>query len=373
MNRFVQVPAKGQPMTAQWGADVANGLNAIRSAGQAGMLLTDGPTGTGFSPLPANRRDRRGGKEIQPREFALRAKVETKTEGDAKKYRLKISVFHVHGSSSVTWNGMHIPSNLTDTDHDVDEYVASIGKWIELETTEWTESFDFNKSYYLCVSVEVEFDGEGKERQYNFSKTGMTFWEIKEEAIPVVIYQGDFTWHCQAPYLLGHVKALGTNIEVRQNYDGPLHLFDLMGQIGDEGEGGEGDDGSAIKAYRSCFRLERRQQGEDKSELMLVCCYYHVGGRTKHMADMSVESLLPPQVATGGDGGEGELNPWLLCLKLSGAAADPEIVSIEESSLESEQRSADLYILPLYRFLGRELQDDLRNAPNIQQWELDLT
>ena len=135
--------------------------------------------------------------------------------------------------------------------------------------------------------------------------------------------------------------------------------------------GGEGDDGSASKADRSCFRLEQRQQGEDKSELMLVCCYYHVGGITKHMADMSVESLLPPQVATGGDGGEGELNPWLLCLKLSGAAA--QILSIEESSLESEQRSADLYILPLYRFLGRKLQDDLRNAPNIQQWELDLT
>lgn len=59
MNGFVQVPSKGQPMTAQWGADVANGLNAIRSAGQAGTLLTDGPTGTGFAPLPANLRDRR--------------------------------------------------------------------------------------------------------------------------------------------------------------------------------------------------------------------------------------------------------------------------------------------------------------------------
>ena len=59
MNGFVQVPSKGQPMTAQWGADVANGLNSIRSAGQNGMLLTDGPTGTGFSPLPANLRDRR--------------------------------------------------------------------------------------------------------------------------------------------------------------------------------------------------------------------------------------------------------------------------------------------------------------------------
>lgn len=64
MNRFVQVPAKGQPMTAQWGADVANGLNAIRSAGQVGMLLADGPTGTGFSPLPANRRDRKASQVL---------------------------------------------------------------------------------------------------------------------------------------------------------------------------------------------------------------------------------------------------------------------------------------------------------------------
>ena len=59
MNRFIHVPSKGQPMTAQWGADVANGLNSIRSAGQNGMLLTDGPTGTGFANLPANLRDRR--------------------------------------------------------------------------------------------------------------------------------------------------------------------------------------------------------------------------------------------------------------------------------------------------------------------------
>lgn len=192
MNRFVQVPAKGQPMTAQWGADVANGLNAIRSAGQAGMLLADGPTGTGFAPLPANLRDRQ-----------------------------------------------------------------------------------------------------------------------------------------------------------------------------------------AKTVDRSCFRLETRQNGEGKSERMLVCCYYHVGGITKHMADVSVEKLLPSLDAPGGAGGEGgegeEPKPWLICLKLSGTAAEPSIVAIEESKLEDEQRIADNYVLPIYRFVGGTLQDDLRNAPNVQQWEVGLT
>lgn len=83
MNGFVQVPSKGQPMTAQWGADVANGLNAIRSAGQAGMLLADGPTGTGFAPLPANMRARHGVSIPKPFDIETR-----KDEESGEAYRV---------------------------------------------------------------------------------------------------------------------------------------------------------------------------------------------------------------------------------------------------------------------------------------------
>ncbi|MGN0833059.1 MAG: hypothetical protein ACI4RD_05365 [Kiritimatiellia bacterium] len=182
MNRFIQVPAKGQPMTAQWGADVANGLNAIRSAGQAGTLLTDGPTGTGFAPLPANRRDRQ-----------------------------------------------------------------------------------------------------------------------------------------------------------------------------------------AKTVDRSCFRIETRPEEDGSGSSYITCCYYHVGGVTKHMEDVSIDGLIPSS------GSPEDKTPWIICLKLFGSSSEPSIVAIEESRLEEEQRIADNYVLPLYRYLGSTLHDDLRNAPNVQQWEVGLT
>ena len=54
----IEIPDKGRPMTATWGASVAKRLNAIGSVGSARMLLFDGDTGTGFEPLPENLRAR---------------------------------------------------------------------------------------------------------------------------------------------------------------------------------------------------------------------------------------------------------------------------------------------------------------------------
>ncbi len=54
----IEIPVKGRPMTATWGASVAKRLNAIGSVGSARMLLFDGDTGTGFEPLPENLRAR---------------------------------------------------------------------------------------------------------------------------------------------------------------------------------------------------------------------------------------------------------------------------------------------------------------------------
>lgn len=54
----IEIPVKGRPMTATWGASVAKRLNAIGSVGSARMLLFDGNTGTGFEPLPENLRAR---------------------------------------------------------------------------------------------------------------------------------------------------------------------------------------------------------------------------------------------------------------------------------------------------------------------------
>lgn len=71
MDNPIEIPVKGAPLRVQWGASVANRLNAIGSFCPSGMLLSDGATGTGFSPLPKNLRDRRPPK--LPGCFEIRA------------------------------------------------------------------------------------------------------------------------------------------------------------------------------------------------------------------------------------------------------------------------------------------------------------
>lgn len=55
----IQSPAKGQPMTAQWGTDVACRLNALGSFATPGTLFSEGAGGAGTTPLPKNLRDRK--------------------------------------------------------------------------------------------------------------------------------------------------------------------------------------------------------------------------------------------------------------------------------------------------------------------------
>lgn len=122
-----------------------------------------------------------------------------------------------------------------------------------------------------------------------------------------------------------------------------------------------GGEGQAKAADRSCFRLETRQEEDGLCGSYITCCYYHVGGVTMHMNDVPISGLISGKTSC------------LICFKLSGGGSKPSIVAIEEDSLEGEQRIADNYVLPLYRFVGGTLQDDLRNAPNVQQWEVGLT
>ena len=60
----VPVPAKGERLRAAWGAGVSNRINELCQMGPSHMLVRGGVTGTGFAPLPANLRDRRGGSTV---------------------------------------------------------------------------------------------------------------------------------------------------------------------------------------------------------------------------------------------------------------------------------------------------------------------
>lgn len=122
-------------------------------------------------------------------------------------------------------------------------------------------------------------------------------------------------------------------------------------------------DRSAKTVDRSCFRIETRKEEDGSISPYITCCYYNVGGVTKHMDDVSIDGLIPSS------GSPKDKTPWIICLKLAGSSSEPSIVAIEENSLYGEQQIADNYVLPLYRYIGSMLQDDLRTAPQLQMVE----
>ena len=62
----IQSPVKGQPMRASWGAAVSSAVNSLLPMGSDGLLARQGVAGSGFSPLPANLRDRRAASQLHP-------------------------------------------------------------------------------------------------------------------------------------------------------------------------------------------------------------------------------------------------------------------------------------------------------------------
>ena len=66
----IQSPIKGQPMRASWGAAVSSAVNSLLPMGSDGLLASQGVTGTGFAPLPANKRDRRAAASVLPWSFS---------------------------------------------------------------------------------------------------------------------------------------------------------------------------------------------------------------------------------------------------------------------------------------------------------------
>ena len=54
----IPAPVKGQPARASWGAALTSRVNELCAMAPARGLARDGLTGTGFSALPSNRRER---------------------------------------------------------------------------------------------------------------------------------------------------------------------------------------------------------------------------------------------------------------------------------------------------------------------------
>ena len=61
MTDSIQIPVKGQTITADWAAKVTRAANAVGALGSAGMLVREGGNGIGFEPLPENPKLRSSG------------------------------------------------------------------------------------------------------------------------------------------------------------------------------------------------------------------------------------------------------------------------------------------------------------------------
>ena len=288
MNGFVQVPSKGQPMTAQWGADVANGLNAIRSAGQSGMLLTDGPTGTGFAPLPANLRDRRGGSEANHQLFTLRSFVEKNENG---KSRLAVEWYEIENIPKFRWNTFNpFPSR------------PGIGgpspRWERAFTGDWCDDvadIDEDVYVYLNINLDVEVDWNGAavikpnpDCGANVSTTPI------EETYNI---HTPNTLLLRTANLIGSVKARGTSIKVTQIFTGPLMFADFILEGG--GDGGSGSEGDIYGTnYPMPFQYKRtetedQETGETTYSCEIVNNTFYWDGVLKSLSDFT-----PPATCT---------------------------------------------------------------------------
>ena len=340
------------PAQSKFGAAVARRLNASRPIAPAGSLAMSGPTGTGFAPLPANLRDRRGVSATQPRQFDIRARVESRGNGNSKEYRLVVEFFHStdEAVSLSQWSVPYISQNLP------------VHGWNELYTSEWSSILSESRDYYLnvCMGASLEEDGKWP-RGWSANDTR---WYISDQQVQSYhVTEGDMAIFRRG-YFLAHVAADNSAASVTQKFDGPLMFLDFveLGRYGGCGGGG----GDVVSSESGCFKLEG---------LTLRNCYWNEGGITKSMEDIDISSLLP----VGGQGeeepeGDGE-NPIVIatfiCLETSSSGA--EIVAIGDGDLEEAQRNSEVYVFPLYKFHGRTVVVDMRTAPQLQMWEGGLS
>ena len=179
MSGDIQLPAKGQPMTAQWGASVATRLNALSSFGTSGMLFSDGPTGTGFAPLPANLRDRRAAAiAAKPLCFDLVTEVDESGEEPVTTHKLVRCFYMVGGTlnhvpditipDEFGWGYLAFrlrvnPLSEDDSDEDVPDNLRSFASLQDLAAAQQDPAFYYLPLYKFLDQIKTDESqgGEG--------------------------------------------------------------------------------------------------------------------------------------------------------------------------------------------------------------------
>lgn len=347
-------------MTAQWGADVANGLNAIRPAGQAGTLLTDGPTGTGFAPLPSNRRERRAAGGARPDAFRIRASVESRKEGDATEKRLVVEMLS-SDAPMVTWNDFAIAAGGVEADGGLSPAancnVGLLG-WQRIHEGAWEDAEGFVGDIEVWLRLHLTFnptldEGYGPAEQ---SSTGWTLvasakdderWTIPSKA-------GEMGLRELIRYY--RVAKVERGAVTCQDLLGGLHFVEMYPEEGGGGGGGGGSGpggGPSADLSGSAFGLVEAKDAEGSvTGRTVVNCYWNAGGVTHSGGDVGI------RLSTG--------------LVYAEFAAGAESFSVGVASgidaLAALQKDPAKYVFPLYLIDG-ETVVDLRTAPQLQLLE----
>ena len=220
------------PADSKFGAMVARRLNASRPIAPAGSLAMSGPTGTGFAAPPTNLRDRRGLSAPSPRQFTLRAEVETKQdEPEQKRLVVKMCDFC---DDAVRWNHVNIPQGGTISELD--------NGFREIYVGDWSDELSESKTFYL--NLKIEFDAEGGWTTGHPFITSFSEWTVEDEPLEEKFEIGASRMFASFP--IGHVLAGATGAFVRQCFDGSQNFVDLTWwhdqSSGGGSEGGEDPD-----------------------------------------------------------------------------------------------------------------------------------
>jgi len=137
---------------------------------------------------------------------------------------------------------------------------------------------------------------------------------------------------------------------------------------------------AAAQGVRGCFSIQAKevtvtenQVKQTETHRHLVDCWYNVGGVTRHAEDIDIEDLIPVPAASaqsgdGQDEDEEEVDT-VIYFKIN-SNNSTEAGACLTTALQAEQNDATAYVFPLYLFgPDGSLKLDMRNAPQIQQWE----
>jgi len=361
----IRAPSRGEALRASWGAAVADGVNALAPMAAPGALARQGVTGFDAQPLPQNRRERRASAaEDSPDAFRVRARVESRTQGDSTEKRLVVEMFS-SDQPMVTWNACDIKGSVEDVEG------LSPAEGVSFETTagwqavhegEWEgeDGFagDLDVWFKLKILAEVltnsSYDLKGEATHWTLcAEKGddekCTYDKSDDTSSDTV-----GTRELIRYMLLAEIK--GGKV-ICQGILGTLHFVELFPDRVNSGGSGLTDDAIEALWRNSAFGLaETKDEDGNVTARSVVNCYFMAGNVT--YCDGS---------SWGVGAGSGIIYAKFNC---AGATTTLESVAVaaDLSALAADMNRTDSIVYPLYAVDGATVID-LRTMPRLQVFE----